>query len=45
MNLQPSEFIAKTQAPDNTVPVRPRDHIFVRVDASPVDTRQDRPLL
>ena len=46
MNLQPSEFIAKTQAPDNspqriatynTVPgtvVRLRNHIFVLVDAS-----------
>lgn len=45
MNLQPSEFIAKTQAPDNspqriatynTVPgtvVRLRNHIFVLVDA------------
>lgn len=46
MNLQPSEFIAKTQAPDNSpqriatynmVPgtvVRLRNHIFVLVDAS-----------
>lgn len=46
MNLQPSEFIAKTQAPDNspqriatynTAPgtvVRLRNHIFVLVDAS-----------
>lgn len=46
MNLQPSEFIAKTRAPDNspqrisaynTVPgtvVRLRNHIFVLVDAS-----------
>lgn len=46
MNLQPGEFIAKTQAPDNnlqriaaynTVPgtvVRLRNHIFVSVDAS-----------
>lgn len=46
MNLQPSEFIAKTQAPDNNpqriatynmVPgtvVRLRNHIFVLVDAS-----------
>lgn len=46
MNLQPSEFIAKTQAPDNspqriatynTVPgtvVRLRNHVFVLVDAS-----------
>ena len=46
MNLQPSEFIAKTQAPDNspqriatynTVPgtvVRLRNHIFVLVEAS-----------
>lgn len=46
MNLQPSEFIAKTQAPDNspqriatynTVPgtvVRIRNHIFVLVDAT-----------
>lgn len=45
MNLQPSEFIAKTQAPDNNpqriatynmVPgtvVRLRNHIFVLVDA------------
>ena len=45
MNLQPSEFIAKTQAPDNSpqriapynmVPgtvVRLRNHIFVLVDA------------
>lgn len=45
MNLQPSEFIAKTRAPDNspqriatynTVPgtvVRLRNHIFVLVDA------------
>lgn len=45
MNLQPSEFIAKTQAPDNnpqriatynTVPgtvVRHRNHVFVLVDA------------
>lgn len=45
MNLQPSEFIAKTQAPDNSpqriatynlVPgtvVRLRKHIFVLVDA------------
>jgi hypothetical protein len=46
MNLQPSEFIAKTQAPDNNpqriatynmVPgtvVRLRNHVFVLVDAS-----------
>jgi hypothetical protein len=42
MNLQPSEFIAKTPAPQriatyNTVPgtvVRLRNHIFVLVDAS-----------
>ena len=46
MNLQPSEFIAKTQAPDNNpqriatynmVPgtvVRLRNHIFVLVDVS-----------
>ena len=46
MNLQPSEFIAKTQAPDNNpqriatynmVPgtvVRLRNHIFASVDAS-----------
>lgn len=46
MNLQPSEFIAKNQAPDNNpqriatynmVPgtvVRLRNHIFVLVDAS-----------
>lgn len=46
MNLQPSEFIAKTQAPDNspqriathnTVPgtvVRLRNHIFVLVNAT-----------
>ena len=46
MNLQPSEFIAKTQAPDNNlqriaaynmVPgtvVRLRNHIFVLVDAT-----------
>lgn len=46
MNLQPSEFIAKTQPPDNSpqrvatynmVPgtvVRLRNHIFVLVDAS-----------
>ena len=46
MNLQPSEFIAKTRAPDNRpqriatynmVPgtvVRLRNHIFVLVDAS-----------
>lgn len=46
MNLQPSEFIAKTQAPDNspqriatynTVPgtvVRLRNHIFMLVDVS-----------
>ena len=46
MNLQPSEFIAKTQAPDNnlqriatynTAPgtvVRLRNHIFVLVDVS-----------
>lgn len=46
MNLQPSEFIAKTQAPDNspqriathnTIPgtvVRLRNRIFVLVDAS-----------
>lgn len=46
MNLQPSEFIAKTSQPDNnpqriatynTVPgtvVRLRNHIFVLVDAS-----------
>ncbi len=45
MNLQPSEFIAKTQAPDNSpqriatynaIPgtvVRLRNHIFVLVDA------------
>lgn len=45
MNLQPSEFIAKTQAPDNNpqriatynmIPgtvVRLRNHIFVLVDA------------
>ena len=48
MNLQPSEFIAKNQTPDNNpqriaaynmVPgtvVRLRNHIFVLVDASPV---------
>lgn len=42
MNLQPSEFIAKTQAPDNNLirasthgtVVRLRNHIFVLVDAS-----------
>ena len=46
MNLQPSEFIAKTQPPDNnpqriatynTIPgtvVRHRNHIFVLVDAT-----------
>lgn len=42
MNLQPSEFIAKTPAPQriaayNTVPgtvVRLRNHIFVLVDAA-----------
>ena len=46
MNLQPSEFIAKTRAPDNNpqriatynmIPgtvVRLRNHIFVLVDAS-----------
>lgn len=46
MNLQPSEFIAKTRAPDNnpqriatynTVPgtvVRLRNHIFVLINAS-----------
>ena len=56
MHLQPSEFIAKTQAPDNnpqriatynTVPgtvVRLRNHVFVLVDAQKGDTRQDRPL-
>lgn len=45
MNLQPSEFIAKTQAPDNSpqriatyntvsgTVVRLRNHIFVLVDA------------
>lgn len=46
MNLQPSEFIAKTQPPDNNLQriatynmapgtvVRLRNHIFVLVDAS-----------
>lgn len=46
MNLQPSEFIAKTQAPDNNpqriaaynmapgTVVRIRNHIFVLVDGS-----------
>lgn len=55
MNLHPSEFIAKTQAPDNTpqriatynmVPgtvVRLRNSIFLK-GAPLVDTRQDRPL-